>query len=351
MAQKLRRLGIVQQEALLTEVKKLLQAGFIYPVEDSEWVSPVVVIPKKNGKWQVCVDYRRLNAATKRDHFPLPFQDEILNEVAGHERYTVCDGYSGYFQIRIAEEDQRKTTFITPWGCFAYRVMPFGLTDALATFQRFMNHVFQPYFGKSIRVYIDDFCIYSLRSLHLTKVDEGLSRLAQFSGQLNMAKCHIGEKQVALLGHVVSQSRIQADPSKVNSLLALSSPTTVKELTSFIQKVRYFGRFIHQLSQLAFPLQQLTNAQTLVWAEESEFTFQEVKRVLSSLSTILSPVWDLPFFVNPSVGSDSLGAILLQKDPKTALMRPVYFASRVMKKAEKEYSPAEKMVLALMFAT
>ena len=111
-----------------------------------------------------------------------------------------------------------------------------------------------------------------MRALHLTKVDEDLSRLAQLGGQLNMTKCHIGEKQVALLGHVVS-SGIQADPSKVNALLALSSPTTVKELTSFIQKVRYFGRFIHQLSQLAFPLQKLTNAQTLVWAEESEATF------------------------------------------------------------------------------
>ena len=92
VAQKLRQLGNVQQEALLTEVRKLTQAGFIYPVEDSEWVSPVVVTPKKNGKWRICVDYKPLNAATKRDHFPLPFQDEILNEVAGHKRYTVCTG-------------------------------------------------------------------------------------------------------------------------------------------------------------------------------------------------------------------------------------------------------------------
>ena len=97
-------------------MKKLTSAGFIYPMEDSEWVSPMVVTPKKNGKWRVCVDYKPLNAATKRDHFPLSFQDEILNEVAGHERYTVCDGYLGYFQISIAEEDQKKTTFITPWG-------------------------------------------------------------------------------------------------------------------------------------------------------------------------------------------------------------------------------------------
>ena len=112
--------------------------------------------------------------------------------------------------------------------------MPFGLTNAPATFQRFMNHVFQPFFGKSIRVYIDDFCIYSSRVLHLARVDEGLSRLAQMGGQLNMAKCHIGETQVTLLGHVVSGEGIQVDPSKVSALLALSSPTTVKELTSFI---------------------------------------------------------------------------------------------------------------------
>ncbi|RYA83389.1 hypothetical protein DD594_27370, partial [Enterobacter cloacae complex sp. 4DZ1-17B1] len=140
---------------------------------------------------------------------PLPFQDEILNEVAGHECYTVCDGYSGYFQIRIAEEDQPKTTFITPWGCFAFRVMPFGLTNAPSTFMRFTIFVFQPFFGKSIRVFMDDFCIYSCRSLHCQKVEEGLKRLHQFGGQLNPEKCHIGESQVVLLGHVVSSQGIQ----------------------------------------------------------------------------------------------------------------------------------------------
>ncbi|MCO5572008.1 hypothetical protein L7F22_025759 [Adiantum nelumboides] len=190
----------------------------------------------KEGRQMAGVCYKSLNAATKRDHFPLPFQDEILNEIAGYERYTMCDGYSGYFQIRIAEEDHKKTTFVTPWGCFAYRVMPFGLTNAPATFQRFVTHVFQPFFGKSIRVFIDDFCIYSLRVLHLEKVNEGLARLQSLGGQLNVDKCHIAESQATLPGHVVSSRGIEADPGKVQALVSLPSPKSARELVSFIQK-------------------------------------------------------------------------------------------------------------------
>ncbi|MCO5567617.1 hypothetical protein L7F22_021311 [Adiantum nelumboides] len=259
VAQKLRRLGVVQQEALLFEVNKLLKVGFIYPVTNSEWVSPVVVTPKKNGKWRVCVDYKPLNAATKRDHFPLPFEDEILNEVAGHEHYTVCDGYSGYYQIRIAEEDQHKTTFITPWRCFAFRVMPFGLTNAPSTFTRFTSFIFQPFFGKSIRVFLDDFCTYSDRALHCQRVEEGLQRLYQYGGQLNPNKCHVAEKEVVLLGHVISQEGIKVDPSRVQAILDLPPPNSAQQVITFVQKVRYMSCFIHLLSQIISPLQQLAN--------------------------------------------------------------------------------------------
>ncbi|MCO5560544.1 hypothetical protein L7F22_014159 [Adiantum nelumboides] len=350
VVQRLRRLGVIQQDALLSEVRKLLNAGFIYPVEDSEWVYPVVVTPKKNGKWRVCVDYKPLNAATKRDHFPLPFQDEILNEVAGYERYTVCDGYSRYFQIRIAEEDQKKTTFVTPWRCFAYRVMPFGLTSAPATFQSFVTHVFQPFFGKSIRVFIDDFCIYSSRAFHLEKVNEGLAKLQSLGGQLNVDKCHIAESQVTLLGHVVSSRDIEADPGKVQALVSLPSPKLAKELVSFIQKVRYLSRFIHLLSQVVLPLQQLTHSNTFSWSEENEQQFNEIKELLSSLPTIAPPRWEETFYVNPSVGSDSIGAVLMQKGGETSFMRPIYFVSRVMTPLEKDYIAIEQMVMALMFA-
>ena len=139
-------------------------------------------------------------------------------------------------------------------GCFVSTIMAFGLTNAPATFQRYVTYVFQPYFGKSIRVFIDDFCIYSSRLLHLEKVEEGLSRLQLLGSQLNVTKCHIGESQVVLLGHVISIRGIEVDPSKVQALLEMFAPTNARQLISFLQKVRYLGRFIHFLSELVSPL-------------------------------------------------------------------------------------------------
>ncbi|MCO5596850.1 hypothetical protein L7F22_050920 [Adiantum nelumboides] len=348
IAQKLRRLGVVQQEALLTEVKKLLKASFIYPVSNSEWVSLVLVIPKKNGKWRVCVDYKPLNATTKRDHFPLPFQDEILNEVAEHERYTVCDGYSGYYQTRIAEEDQHKTTFITPWGCFPFCVMPFGLTNAQSTFTRFTSFIFQPFFGKSIRVFLDDFCTYSGRALHCQRVEKGLQRLYQYGGQLNPDKCHVVEKEVVLLGHVISQEGIKVDPSRAQAILDLPPPNSARQVITFVQKVRYMSRFIHLLSQIISPLQQLANQEVFSWEQEHLECFNEVKEVLGP--TIMPPDPQGTYYLCPSVGLDAFGAVLMQKDPKTSYMRPIYFTSKVMTQGQKGYTDIEQLIFSLIVA-
>ncbi|MCO5575684.1 hypothetical protein L7F22_029488 [Adiantum nelumboides] len=228
--------------------------------------------------------------------------------------------------------------------------MPFGLTNAPATFQRFMNHVFQAFFGKSIRVYIDDFCIYSSKALHVQKVEEGLQRLNGFGGQLNPDKCHIGEDEVILLGHKISQRGIEVDPAKAKALLELPSPKSIKEVTSFMQKVKYMARFIHLASELLHPLQKLTQQVEFAWSEDLEEYFKSIKMVLSELPTLMPPCWDFPFFVNPSVGAESIGAILLQQDPQSSRMRPVYFTSRVTTNIEKGYNEAELMMLSLIFA-
>ncbi|MCO5603591.1 hypothetical protein L7F22_057742 [Adiantum nelumboides] len=189
-----------------------------------------------------------------------------------------------------------------------------------------------------------------LRVLHLEKVNEDLARLQSLGGQLNVDKCHIAESQVTLLGHVVSSRGIEADPGKVQTLVGLPSPKRAKELVSFIQKVRYLSRFIHLLSQVVLPLQQLTHSNTFSWSEENEQQFNEIKELLSSLPTIAPPRWEETFYVNPSMGSDSIGAVLMQKDGESSFMRPIYFVSRVMTPLEKDYTVIEQMVMALMFA-
>ena len=173
-----RRLNPHLQEVVRVEVLKLLQAGIIYPISDNTWVSPTQVVPKKSGvttvknekgeelstrlttSWRVCIDYRRLNEVTRKDHFPLPFIDQLLERVSGHPYYCFLDGYSGYFQIEIAPEDQENTTFTCPFGTYAYRRMPFGLCNAPATFQRCMLSMFSDMVERIMEVYMDDITVY-----------------------------------------------------------------------------------------------------------------------------------------------------------------------------------------------
>ena len=173
-----RRVNPNIKEVVKKEVIKLLDAGLIYPISDSPWVSPVQVVPKKGGMtvvknekdelvpqrtvtgWRVCIDYRKLNDATRKDHFPLPFIDQMLERLAGHEYYCFLDGFSGYFQIPIAPEDQEKTTFTFPYGTFAYKRMSFGLCNAPATFQRCMMAIFHELMEDSMEVFMDDFSVF-----------------------------------------------------------------------------------------------------------------------------------------------------------------------------------------------
>ncbi|MCO5591952.1 hypothetical protein L7F22_045945 [Adiantum nelumboides] len=169
-------LGNVGQE----EVDKLLNAGFIVPIDNAEWVSPVVVTPKKDVSWRVCIDYKQLNAVTKKDPYPLSFIDQLLDAVADFERYNVCDGYSGYFQLILTLEARKKTTYITPWGCFCFCCLPFGLTNGPGAFERKVDWVLTPFLGKFVKGFIDDFCVYSSRQEHVEKLEMTFARYDEY---------------------------------------------------------------------------------------------------------------------------------------------------------------------------
>ncbi|CAL8993302.1 unnamed protein product [Prunus brigantina] len=257
-----RRLNPNMKEVVRKEVMKLLDVGIIwykmiynceliiiYPISDSKWVSPVQVVPKKSGitvvkneanelvptrmttGWRVCIDYRKLNTATSKDHFPLPFIDQMLERLAGHSHYCFLDGYSGYNQIAIAPEDQEKTTFTCPFGTFAYRRMPFGLCNAPATFQRCMMSIFSDMVERFIEVFMDDFSVFGDsfdQCLHnLSKV---LARCEQTNLVLNWEKCHFMVNQGIVLGHVISSKGIEVDKAKIDLIASMPSPTSVKEV-------------------------------------------------------------------------------------------------------------------------
>ncbi|GJZ91489.1 reverse transcriptase domain-containing protein [Tanacetum coccineum] len=257
-----RRVNPKIHEVIKKEVIKLLDAGLIYPISDSPWVSPVHCVPKKGGMtvvenedneliptrlvtgWRVCIDYRKLNDATRKDHFPLPFMDQMLERLAGNEYYCFLDGFSGYFQIPIDPKDQDKTTFTCPYGTFAYRRMPFGLCNAPGTFQRCMMAIFHDMIEETMEVFMDDFSVFGDSfSSCLSHLDKMLKRCEDTNLVLNWEKCHFMVKEGIVLGHKISKSGIEVDKAKVDVIAKLPHPTTVKGVRSAIlgkQKTKHF---------------------------------------------------------------------------------------------------------------
>ncbi|KAM5578073.1 hypothetical protein ABKV19_008411 [Rosa sericea] len=363
-----RRLNPPMMEVVKKEVIKLLDCGVIYPISDSKWVSPVQVVPKKSGVTvvqnaenelvpqrtvtghRVCIDYRRLNATTRKDHFPLPFIDQMLERLAGHDYYCFLDGYSGYNQIAIANEDQEKTTFTCPFGTFAYRRMPFGLCNAPGTFQRCMVSIFSDYIEKIIEVFMDDFSVFGKNFDDcLNNLEIILKRCMETNLVLNWEKCHFMVKQGIVLGHIVSARGIEVDKAKVDIVRYLPSPTSVREIRSFLGHAGFYRRFIKDFSKISRPLCQLLQKDVaFVFDKECQEAFDKLKELLTSAPIMLPPDWSLPFELMCDASDYAVGAVLGQRKDK----RPyaIYYASRTLNDAQMNYSTTEKELLAVVFA-
>jgi hypothetical protein len=201
-----------------------LKAGFIKPVEEATWLSPTVIVPKKNGKLCIFIDYRKLNAATKKDPYPLPFIEEVLDVVAGHAMYIFLDGRSGYYQIQIALEDRYKTAFVTEWRAFVWLVMPFSFTNGLPTYQRAVDWVFKDYLGKFMKLFLDDFTVYSSIEDHIHKLWLCFIKCQEYGISLNPEKCLLMVFSGIILGHVVSKEGKMPDPQKIKVIQDMPRP-------------------------------------------------------------------------------------------------------------------------------
>ncbi|GJU85307.1 reverse transcriptase domain-containing protein [Tanacetum coccineum] len=310
-----RRVNPKIHDVIKKEVEKLLDAGLIYPISDSPWVSPVHCVPKKGGMtvvkneenelvptrlvtgWRVCIDYRKLNEATCKDHFPLPFMDQMLERLAGNEFYCFLDGFSGYFQILIDPKDQEKTTFTCPYGTFTYRRMPYGLCNAPGTFQRCMMAIFHDMIEKMMEVFMDNFSVFGDSfSSCLANLDKMLKRCEDTKLALNWEKSHFMVKECIVLGHKISRKGIEVDKAKVDVISKLPHPTTVKGIRSFLGHAGFYQRFIKDFSKISRPMTHLLEKNTpFIFSKDCILTFKILKKKLTEASILITSDWDQPF--------------------------------------------------------
>ncbi|GJV90033.1 reverse transcriptase domain-containing protein [Tanacetum coccineum] len=364
----IQRVNMKIHEVIKKEVIKLLNAGLIYPIFDSLWVSPVHCVPKKGGinvvehedneliptrlvtERRVCIDYRKLNDATGKDHFPLPFMDQMLERLAGNEYYCFLDGFSGYFQIPIDPQDQKNTTFTCPYGTFAYRRMSFGLCNAPGTFQICMMAIFHDMIEETMEVFMDDFSVFGDSfSSCLSHLDKMLKRCEDTNLVLNWEKCHFMVKEGIVLGHKISKSGIEVDRAKVDVIAKLPYPTSVKGVRSFLGHAGFYCRFIQDFSKIARPMTHLLEKETpFVFSKECIEAFNILKKKLTEAPILVAPDWDLPFEIMCDASDYAVGAVLGQR--KTKHFQPIHYASKTMTDAQAHYTTTEKELLAVVYA-
>uniref|UniRef100_A0A3B1KDF0 Gypsy retrotransposon integrase-like protein 1 n=1 Tax=Astyanax mexicanus TaxID=7994 RepID=A0A3B1KDF0_ASTMX len=359
--QRYRRLPPSQYDLVKAHIQELVEHQVVRP-SSSPYASPIVVVQKKDGSIRLCVDYRQLNAKTRKDAFPLPRIEESLDALSGSKWFSTLDLASGYNQVPVLEKDKEKTAFCTPFGLFEFNRMPFGLCNAPSTFQRLMERIFGDQSFHTLLLYLDDIVIFSSDlQQHLQRLDMVLSRLQQHNLKLKLEKCHFFQTRVSYLGHVISESGVETDPEKIRAVVDWKRPTTVKEVRSFLGFASYYRRFVEGFAALAAPLHKLVGAlqgskkqprskmHSIViphWDEVCETSFRALKDRLVRAPVLGFADFTRPFIVEIDASHTGLGAVLSQE--QEGKRRPIAFASRGLRPSERNMSNYSSMKLELL---
>ena len=335
-------------------IQGLLEANIIRP-SSSPYASPIVVVRKKSGDIRLCVDYRRINDITRKDSFPLPRVQEVVDELKGSKYFSVIDMASGYTQVPVEEEHKHITAFCVPYGLFEYNRLPFGLSNAVATYSRLMTKIFSGELFFGLLIYLDDLLIYSKNfDEHIKKLRLVFEKLSHYGLKVNPKKCQLLMKSLVYLGHKISENGIEVDPSKFEVIRNWKVPTTVKEVKSFLGFLGFYRRFIKNFSQIAAPLIELTKNDSkskVKWNDNCQVAFNDLKEKLMSKVVLSFVDFDKPFFLEIDASLNGLGAILSQEHEGSR--RPIAFASRRLHKGEvptTEFSSKRLEFLALKWA-
>ena len=337
-------LSKAEQEVPHNEVRKMLNLGVIQPSK-SPWAFPCIMIPKKDGGIKVVIDYRELNAITKRDQYPLPRIDDMLDRLHGALYFSKLDAKSAYWMIPLEETSKEKTAFITPWGLWEFNMMPFGLPNAPATFQRLMDTLLT---GLNFAPpYLDDIIVFSPSwDEHLDHLEKVFNRLEKAGLKLKPTKCEFSMESLTYLGHVVHKGGIFPDPSKISAIVSWSRPATVTDVRSFLGIASYYRRFVRNFAHIAAPLHELLKIKyTFQWTEKQENAFTKLKNRLTQPPILAYPYFGQPFILQTDWSMEAIGSILAQKGKDV-----IAFASRSCTATERNYAPVHGEYLAVVWA-
>ena len=346
-----RRVPLHKKMVVQEEVEKMLNRGVIEP-SDGPWASPIVLVTKKDGSTRFCVDFRRLNEATKKDAYPLPRIEDNLDTLQGAKYYSTLDLISGFWQVEMAPEDRDKTAFtVGGGGLYRFLTMPFGLCNAPATFQRLMERVLRGLQWEVAVLYIDDIIVFAdTVESHLQRLGAVLDRLRQAGLKLKPEKCELLRERVAFLGHIVSAKGVEVDRAKIIKIQTWPVPRNLTELRSFIGLCAYYRRFVPNFSAVCKPLFVLTQKeQPYFWGGPQHHAMETMKKLLTSAPILGYPRNEGRYILDCDASNIGLGAVLSQE--QDGQEKVIAYASKTLNKPERNYCVTRRELLAIITFT
>jgi hypothetical protein len=332
------KLSYWEEAEVKRQIDALVELGKMKP-SNSEYACRVTLHVKKDGSRRFCGDYRPLNAQIRRDSFPMPLVEDVIDQLGDSAWFTALDLQSGFWQIRMAPEDVKKTALITKTGLYNWTVMPFGLKNATSTFTRIMSEVFRELGSKFLKVFVDE---------HLQHLRMVLCTLRGVNLKLNLNKCSFAAKSITFLGHVVSGDGTTPDPGKIEAVLHFPQPRTVTNVKSFLGLTGYYRKYVKGYACLAAPLFELTKKDAdFVWSIGCQQAFQALKSVLTRAPILTRPDFKKELCLDVDWSPKGVGAILSQK--VSALEKVVAYASKGLSVAQKKFHPMEGECYALIW--